>query len=551
MKILYQSYSRKIRIILVLIFSFFIFNCLAQRDTSRNQTIDVTSSYKPALKEVIKINLSASPLDTDTLGRKLTYNIPPQNLFFSHQPTSLKPLALTQDTGLSTGIKNYVKAGFGNFSTPYLNGAFSFGDGKTRLLNLYGSYIASKGKIEHQDFSELKMKATGSYFTPENEAYGSIGISQYQYFLFGYDHSLHTFSKDDIRRKYQDISLKAGYRNTKENDLKINYDPNIAIHVFSRENKSNEATLILNAPVEKKFGDKVSFKIIGRAEINSLSNKTGPSEIKVNNNLIQLAPELVYYSDRFTFHGGITPTWNNNELSVLPNIYGEAQLQNNILLVQAGWVGRFIQNSFRSLSLLNPYMQDPATLYNTKEVQFYGGIKATLGKHFSFNTKAAFITYNNMPLFVNDTSDGKSFFISNESRLNNLQLHGDMNYVSQDKFTLSAALDLNTYSGLKNNANAWHLIPVQLTGSLRWNAFKQVLIKGDVFAFSQVPALLKNNVEKKLKGGIDISTGAEFKITNKFSAWLDFNNLLNRKYERWNNYPVYGLNVIGGIIMHF
>ena len=81
-----------------------------------------------------------------------------------------------QDTGLQLGVRNYVKAGFGNFSTPYLDAAFSFGDGKTQLLNLYGSYISSKGKIEHQDFSELKLKATGSYFTAKNEAYGSAGI---------------------------------------------------------------------------------------------------------------------------------------------------------------------------------------------------------------------------------------------------------------------------------------------------------------------------------------------------------------------------------------
>jgi hypothetical protein len=220
-------------------------------------------------------------------------------------------------------------------------------------------------------------------------------------------------------------------------------------------------------------------------------------------------------------------------------------------MVQAGWVGRYINNSFRSLSLMNPYMQDPSFLLNTKETQYYGGIKATLGKHFSFNTKAAFINYKNMPLFINDAQDGKSFYISNESRMNNLHIHGDMNYVSQDKFTLSGALDLNTYTGLKDNANAWHLIPLQVTGSVRWNAFKQILFKGDVFAFSQVPVLLQNDVEKKLKGGADIGAGAEFKITNKFSAWLDLNNILNKKYERWNNYPVYGLNVIGGVIVHF
>jgi hypothetical protein len=220
-------------------------------------------------------------------------------------------------------------------------------------------------------------------------------------------------------------------------------------------------------------------------------------------------------------------------------------------MVQAGWVGRYSYNTFRSLSITNPYMQDPSFLLNTKEVEFYVGVKATPGKHFSFNAKAAFFTYHSMPLFVNDTIDGKSFSITNESKMNNVQLHGDMNYVSQDKFTLSAALDINTYAGLKDDADAWHLIPIQLTGSVRWNAFKQVLLKADLFAFSKIPVLLPNNDEGKLKGSSDISAGAEFKITNKFSAWLDLNNIFNKKYERWNNYPDYGLNVIGGVIVHF
>ncbi len=352
--------------LLLFIFTIFILHCFAQRDTTKSQSIDITSAYKPVLKDAVKITLSASPLAFDTFGRKLTYNIPAQNLFFSHQPTTLKPLELTQDTGSQNGINNYVKAGFGNFSTPYINAVLGFGDGKTKLLNLYGSYISSKGKFVHQDFSELKLKAAGSYFTTGNEAYGSVSINQYQYYLYGYDHSLLTFSKEDIRKKYQDIALKAGYRNTVENNLKVNYDPNVEVHVFSRGDKINEATLIIDAPAEKRFGDNVAFKITGRAEINSLKNKSGSTEIKVNNNIAQLAPELVYHSDRFTFHGGITPTWDKNELSVLPNIYGEAQLQHNVLMVQAGWVGRFIQNTFRSLSLLNPYMQDPTFLLNTK-----------------------------------------------------------------------------------------------------------------------------------------------------------------------------------------
>jgi len=547
----FKNTVKHFRKFLLLPLAFFFLHTRAQNDTTKRQTIDITSSYKPVLKDVAKINLSASPLAADTFRKKLAYDIPAQNLFFSHQPISLKPLALSQDTGLQLGGRNYVKAGFGNLSTPYVQAGLSFGDGRTSLFNLYGNYISSKGKIKNQDFSEIKLKGTGSYFSPTNETYGSVAVGVNEYFLYGYDHALHTFSKDDIRRKYQDIALTAGFRNTTVNNFNLNYNLNAAAHIFSRENKISESTLMLEAPVEKKFSEKVAFKVAARADLTNFTDKTGSLNSKFNNNLFQISPELVYYSDVFTFHGGVTPSWDNKELNVLPNIYGEAQLQHNILMVQAGWVGRYIYNTFRSLSITNPYMQDPSFLLNTKEVEFYGGIKATPGKHFSFNAKAAFFTYHNMPLFVNDSIDGKSFYISNESKMNNLQLHGDLNYVSQDKFTLSAALDVNTYTGLKDNAKAWHLVPVQLTGSLRWNAFKQVLLKADVFTFSKIPVLLTNDVEKKLKGSTDISAGAEFKITNKFSAWLDLNNILNNKYERWNNYPTYGLSVIGGVIVHF
>ena len=196
-------------------------------------------------------------------------------------------------------------------------------------------------------------------------------------------------------------------------------------------------------------------------------------------------------------------------------------------------------------------MLDPAFLNNTKEIQYYGGIKATVGKHFNFNARAAFISYRDMPLFVNDSLDGKSFVLTNESKLTNLQIHGDMNFISQDKFTASAGLDLNSYTGLHDNAKAWGLFPLKLTGSLRWNAFKELVIKSDLVAFSGAKALLKDGSEKNMKGGTDLSAGAEFKLNKRFSVWLDFDNILNSQYERWNNYPVYGFQVIGGVLVHF
>ncbi len=531
----------------------FAINYGMAQDSTRRQTIEITSSYKPSLRNTVKINLYATPITPDTSRPRLAYFIPPQNLFYSYQPIALKPLAFQSDTSLKLGDRNQLKVGFGNYTTPYISGAFSFGDGKHNLANVYGDYISSRGKIKNQDFSEIKIKGTGSIFSVQNETYAGIAFAQHEYYQYGYDHNKFALDKDNIRRSYQDLTASVGFRNTAVNTLGINYDPHIEVHEFSRESYANETTLIVNLPAEKKFSDAVSIKVAALGNFNMYKIKGATSSL--NNNLFQIAPELTYYSDQFTFHGGITPSWNNNALSVLPNIYAEAQLPQKVFMIQAGWVGRFIPNSFRTLSEMNPYMQDPSFLKNTKEIQYYGGIKATVGKHFNFSAKAAYISYTDMPLFINDSIIGNSFYVSNESKLSNFQLHGDLNFISQDKFTITGALDLNSYTGLHDNDRAWELYPLKLTGSFRWNAFEQVIFKGDIIAFSGAKALVKNDsgnfTEKNMKGGTDLSAGAEFKLNKQFSVWLDINNILNSKYERLNNYPVYGFQVIGGILVHF
>ena len=205
-----KKYFEWTKALLFLPFTVFILHCSAQRDTTRRQTINITSSYKPVLRNAVKINLSASPLAADTSRPRLAYDIPAQNLFFAYQPITLKPLALTQDTTLQLGIRNYAKVGFGNLSTPYIEAAVSLGDGKKSLVNLYGNYISSKGKITNQNFNELELKGTGSYFTSKNEIYGSAGVTARQYYQYGYDHAVHNFAKDSISRKYQDFFVGAG-----------------------------------------------------------------------------------------------------------------------------------------------------------------------------------------------------------------------------------------------------------------------------------------------------------------------------------------------------
>ncbi len=526
------------------------FAASAQRDTTKRPSIDITSSYKPVLRNAVKINFSATALSADTNRQVAKYSIPAQNLFFSYQPVSLKPLALEHDTLLDLGSRNFVKAGFGNLATPYLSAGFSFGDGRKALAGLYADYIASKGKIKNQDYSVLSIRGRGSFFSGKHEFYAGAGLTASDYYGYGYDHNLYNFKRDSLRLRYQDVQLMAGLRNTSTGDFRLYYNPSLTVNVFNSDKRASESTLLLNLPVETKFGDAFTLKVEGKADITTYSTRNLPNNVKVNNNIFSLAPSLVITTPRFSINGGIIPTWVNGELELLPNIFAEGQLQEKVFLIQAGWVGRYTKNTLRYLASVNPYIQTPTSQFNTRETEIYGGIKATLGKHFNFSAKAGLVSYNGLPLFVNDSVSGNSFYVRNESKASNFRVHGDMSYINQDKFTLTAGLTFNGYTGLSDNSRAWGTVPMELNASLRWWAFRQVILKSDFYMFGG-GAYLQKTTSGTGKGGTDLSIGAEFKVNKMFSAWFDVNNVLNNKYERWHNFEVYGLNILGGVRVNF
>lgn len=550
---LYNIKNCMSKVIFIIVFSIGFVHACAQ-EPKKNQSIDINSSYKPVLRNAVKINFAGSQLAADTSRPWLNYKIPSQNLFYSYSPISLKPLALDQDTNLYLGNRKFLKIGYGNFSTPYLSAGISLGDGKKSLLNITGNYISSKGNIVNQDYSQLNVKAAGSYFLPKNELYGGLEVNVDNYYLYGYDHKVLNFKRDSIKQEFQNITLRLGYKNTVLNDVGINYNPNVALNIFTNKNKVNETNAIINLPFDKNINENFTAKVEMKADITAYATRNiTPSNTKISNNIIQITPAVDYHDEVLKIHAGITPAWNNKVYELMPDIYAEAQVKNKTFAVQAGWVGRLVKNSFRNLTNTNPYLSPVFVQLNTKETEYYGGVKASIAKHFNFSAKAGLVRYKNLPFFINDTTttDNKSFKISNETAVNNFRIHGDVGYINQDKFSLTAGITFNGYTNFTTNDRAWHTMPVEIKSSLRWWAFKTVLIKSDLYIFDGSNYLAKGNKAVTMNGGTDLSAGVEIKINRNFSVWGDANNILNNKYERWHNYEVYGANFIGGILLNF
>ncbi|MBS1729350.1 MAG: hypothetical protein JSS67_01090 [Bacteroidetes bacterium] len=519
------------------------------KDTIPQKTVIVTSAFTPSLKKSAKINFSAGAPIPDTDRPLLQYHVPAQNLFFTYESPSLRPLAASIDSIVHWENSNFVKVGYGNFTTPYLQAGISMGDGVHSMLNVFGKYTSSKGPLPFQQASKTGLNAIGIFNNEKNtqEWMGQLhydGNTQYEY---GFRPDTLTFTKDQLRQRFSSFGAKVGVRNKTINAANISYNPSLSLDLFSDNHHGAETNFIIQAPLSKSFGKIFSFDLGLTADITSFKGDTTTS----NNNLYYLTPSLKFKTPNFILNAGLKPAWDNQVFSMLPDFSAEAKINDERFILLAGWIGYFNKTTYEYLAGLNPWIQQPTNLLNTRMSEQYAGFKGSAGSHFTYNAKVSFIKYNNQPLFLNDTMTGRSFQVINESTMKGIRLHGELGYTWQEKLSLLAAATFNQYSGLEINDKAWGLTPFQLTGTLRWQIFKDFLVKGDIFFQDGAPYLDAMKESRKLDPAIDLNAGVEFTILPKLNAWVQLNNLFNNKYQQWNQYPVLGFNVQAGVIYSF
>jgi outer membrane receptor protein involved in Fe transport len=159
-----------------------------------------------------------------------------------------------------------------------------------------------------------------------------------------------------------------------------------------------------------------------------------------------------------------------------------------------------------------------------------------------------------MPLFANDYANdttGKTFGIRYEPRMDAVQLHSELAYNVGEQFSATAGFTFNNYFGLKQEKRAWGLIPTELNAAIRWQLIRDLWFYSEAWVWKGARYLGKNGESLKGEDAVDLNAGAEFRITKNFNLWVQFNNLLNNKYERWHQYQSFGFNILGGITYSF
>ena len=541
--------------IIVLGFGIFSFGISFSQDTTKKKgTVDITSAFKPVLKESAKINFNASPAVNDTTKPRLNYDIPNQNLLLGYAPGSLRPLALDIDSGGFWDLNSYIKAGFGSLKTPFVQAGISFGDGKTAGLNIFAKHISSSGKILYQDYRNTNVDLKGFFQTSKSlEWKAQLGMRQDRYYKYGLDPTVLSIPpKDSLEQSFQTWKGGIGFHNIKPTQFGLSYSPEILINVFNDERKNSESNTYINLPLQKEVGKVFSVALGATFD---LTRYKPNSKSAIDNTFYSISPSILFKTPNVNAQAGIRPSWDNKTFKMFPNMLIEASTGDKRFTFQAGFTGYIRRTSYQYLASVNPYIDAPSDLKNTWVMERFAGFKGSLGDHFIYNAKLAYNKYKNQPLFVNDNPTlniyDNTFRVIYEPEMNAIHFGGEIGYVEQEKFSVLASINLNKYVDIEENDKAYGLVPFEMKGSARVQVIKDLWLKTDVFLWDGAQYKTPLGSSAQLDGSFDLNAGLEFRITKNLNLWTQFNNIFNREYEPWKLYRSYGFNFLGGIIFAF
>lgn len=521
-------------------------------DTSNPKEVIITSAFKPSLKTAAKINFTAASLIADTLKLSVNYKIPSQNLFFSYQPVAIKPIALGVDSAEKWQNDNFVKLGYGNYSSPFAELGFSFGDGETSSITLQANHVSSKGNLEFQQFSKTVFDVISIFNTASHHEWTAKAFyntsTQYFYGVQPKDSSL---TKEDLLQRFHEVGLEIGVQNKEIGNYGFIYHPQLFVNYFADNRKAAEINLIAKLPFTKSFGSLYAFKMGLNADISSYKAPLVPNAVQFNNNVFSIDPTVQFKTPNFKLNIGILPSLDNQQFNLLPNFSAEAKIKESGLNAELGWQGYYLKNTYRSLAGLNPWIQTPTSILNTRISEQYIGFKGSSGSHLTYQARLSFMQLYHQALFVNNYVDGRSFNILFDPQIQALRINGELGYRIQEKFSFIGAINLNEYTHLTTYDKAYGLSPLEITGTLKWKISKDLQVKADAFFRDGSNYQNKLMQTQKLDPAADINLGAEFSIMPKLNLWVQMNNLFNNKYQRWNQYEVLGFNVLGGVVYSF
>ncbi|MEQ8927378.1 MAG: hypothetical protein RLO81_16275 [Fulvivirga sp.] len=496
-----------------------------------------------------------APVNFSGTRPELEYSFDNLNLPLPLLEVRVRPLRI-KDQPLKKLYGNYIRAGFGNFLTPYLEGYVSSKRSRDMLYGAHVNFLNSRnGPVDNENSGsgELDVEGFGKHFGKNLTVGGDIGYHRRSYNFYGYPKNME-INDDSLSQNFNNIHL-SGYIENTDKSSDLHFHTGIQFDYLKDNYSAEESEVQIDFNGSYKLGKQGTINL--RSDLDIISQKDEDLDVKTRN-IFGVVPTLTFEYEGFLIDAGFNVVYENDTLGDSDEIHFFPMARARYSLssgfeVHAGIRGDVNKQTLRGFVEANPFLAPNARAFNQyNNFEFFGGIGGSLTSKLGFKAGVSLSSIENLPLFINSPVDQSKFIIIYDTGNSEvLNLNAQLSYNRNEILRLTLRGDYWGYDTDEVD-EAWHRPNYKISALSTFKLVDKLRFEAEAYAIGGIKAINFNTAEEiNLDSVFDFNFMAEYLVSDQFSGWLRLNNLLSQEYELLYNYPSRGLQVMLGATYSF
>jgi len=516
--------------------------------------IEIDIERKITLPQVNRNFEKIPPRASEPITPPISYSFLP--LSFQTVPVKplIKPLKVKQETPPNVW-GGYLKGGYGNFVTPYLEGYINSVRDKSKLVGAHAWLKNSgKGPVDAQNSASgnYGLSVFGKTFSQVFSLGGDVSYENVYTHFYGYPEGLEVM-RDTIRHAFDKFRLGMTFGNAKNSNFQYELGGNF--NYLSDNFSARETEVVGNLGLKYNLDEqqavqlKVKYFLINRKDelVAALPRNLLDGHIfytfkPTDESRLTLGARVVYENDSI----------DNKDLHFYPDVSAAYTISPSVELV-GSFSGGIDKVSLHSLIQDNLWLAPNIPIYHTnRKIETTASLRAKLGAKTLFQTGISLGSFENMVFFVNDSIDQAVFqttYDRGTTKRSNLFI--SLSLAQARKGSLLLRGDAFNYS-TNSLQEPWHRPSYRVSLSGSYNIVEKILVSMNFVTQGGMKAY--DYTSKKvisLDEALDLSFKVEYIFSDSFSLFADFRNVLGNAYPIYLNYPVRGFQGLGGLTWSF
>jgi hypothetical protein len=541
---------------------------------NHDQEVTIIAPYRPTINDAAKMNFSPAITDTLIERKPVIYSVQTFKPLFSDFKTEpLSPVLIDLDSK-DTMRRNYLKTGFGNYTTPYAEFYSNSLRSDEYSLGFHARHLSSSGQIEdyaNSSYSHNLVSLFGKKYLKGNVLSGNLYYKRDVVHYYGFkpeEHPENTMNDDDLKQRFQLVGFDAGLASNISSKNNFDYSSNLNFYNLTDlfANRETWFGISGNALAKNEFFDFVKRQEFG-AIINLDFYQNKDSLQTQGNFMMAMEPYIRLNFDYLDLKIGLNGTITADssvKVHAYPEIYASYQVIPGFLRFYAGLSGELKRNSFKRVSDENPWVNPIFPLnYTNEKFIVKGGFTGNINKTTDYNFKVSWLEVDNMLFLVNNFPEPYSAYdtaalagikftgLYDDVKITEVSL--ETRYEQSEKMSFLFEAVYRNYN-LANQAKPWHKPSLVAKAGVVYKVNDRITVTGELYYESKIYArIMEDNTWKEASrdGFIDLNLGGEYKFYDRISAFVRLNNITATRYYKWYNYPSQRMNAMVGLTFSF